>query len=111
MSVHLLMWSHIVIFYVISDVRACPQRKRKESMLELDYQSSYIKEEEEKKGQLVNSDNRIDFDRQDHLTCLLISCLSQFMIQMTMMTLLLRIHYFIFLQRKKKTFPLILGIL
>jgi len=44
------MWSHIVIFYVISDVRACPQRKRKESMLELDYQSSYIKEEEEKKG-------------------------------------------------------------
>jgi len=73
-------------------------------MLELDYQSSYV--QEEKKGQLVNNDNRIDFDRQDPLTCLLISCLSQFMIEVTMMKLLLRIHYFLFHQRKKKHFRL-----
>jgi hypothetical protein len=69
-------------------------------MLELDYQSSYV--QEKKKGQLVSNDNRIGFDRQDHLTWLLISCRFQFIIQVIMMTLLLYIHCFLFLQRKAK---------
>jgi hypothetical protein len=74
-------------------------------MLKLDYQSSYVheqKRQKKKNGQLANSDNRRDFERQNHLTCLLISCLSQLIIQVTLMTSLLCIHCFQRNKRKKR---------
>ena len=80
MSVHLLIYADsqsfffLYLFYVIFDVRACPQRKSPKSMLKLDYhyQSSYIRGNKKKWTIGQHSDNRID--KTDHLTRLLISC-------------------------------------
>lgn len=60
------------------------------------------KKTKKKNGQLANNDNRRDFERQNHLTCFLISCLSQLIIQVTLMTSLLCIHCFQRNKRKKR---------
>jgi hypothetical protein len=103
MSVHLSMWSHIVFFLLSSlsfSMYVLVHREKPKEHVGIRLSIFLCPR---KKGSSVNSDTRIDYDRHDHLTRWLISCLSQSIIQVTMMTLLLCIHCFLFHQRKKKS--------